>query len=81
MIGKLMICSVKYLKNVSHHLTSLNYNFGAIKAEFQNFRDVAARNILVFSSTCIKLGDFGLSRYMEDQNYYTGKLVFSLKNK
>ena len=20
---------------------------------------------------CIKLGDFGLSRYMEDQNYYT----------
>uniref|UniRef100_H2YTL1 non-specific protein-tyrosine kinase n=1 Tax=Ciona savignyi TaxID=51511 RepID=H2YTL1_CIOSA len=40
-------------------------------------RDVAARNILVAQPDCIKLGDFGLSRYMEDQNYYTaskGKL-------
>ncbi|XP_076804067.1 focal adhesion kinase 1-like isoform X3 [Clavelina lepadiformis] len=40
-------------------------------------RDVAARNILVMQPDCIKLGDFGLSRYMEDQNYYTaskGKL-------
>nr|XP_026690959.1 focal adhesion kinase 1 isoform X2 [Ciona intestinalis] len=40
-------------------------------------RDIAARNILVAQPDCIKLGDFGLSRYMEDQNYYTaskGKL-------
>ena len=63
--------------NVYSHLISLVYDFCAIRAEFKNFRDVAARNILVFSSTCIKLGDFGLSRYMEDQNYYTGKFVFS----
>ncbi|XP_077971067.1 focal adhesion kinase 1-like isoform X2 [Styela clava] len=40
-------------------------------------RDIAARNILVAEPNCIKLGDFGLSRYIEDQNYYTaskGKL-------
>nr|CAB3265270.1 focal adhesion kinase 1 [Phallusia mammillata] len=47
--------------------------------EERNFvhRDVAARNILVAQPDCVKLGDFGLSRYMENQNYYTaskGKL-------
>lgn len=38
------------------------------------YRDVAARNILVAQPDCVKLADFGLSRYMENQNYYTGKL-------
>ncbi|XP_048880968.1 LOW QUALITY PROTEIN: focal adhesion kinase 1-like [Brienomyrus brachyistius] len=33
-------------------------------------RDIAARNVLVFSADCVKLGDFGLSRYMEDCSYY-----------
>ncbi|XP_044148715.1 focal adhesion kinase 1 isoform X4 [Bufo gargarizans] len=33
-------------------------------------RDIAARNVLVLSSDCVKLGDFGLSRYMEDSTYY-----------
>ncbi|TRY66898.1 hypothetical protein DNTS_028506, partial [Danionella cerebrum] len=33
-------------------------------------RDIAARNVLVSSVDCVKLGDFGLSRYMEDSSYY-----------
>ncbi|XP_062848512.1 focal adhesion kinase 1 isoform X2 [Trichomycterus rosablanca] len=33
-------------------------------------RDIAARNVLVSSVECVKLGDFGLSRYMEDSSYY-----------
>ncbi|XP_035284877.1 focal adhesion kinase 1 isoform X9 [Anguilla anguilla] len=33
-------------------------------------RDIAARNVLVSTTDCVKLGDFGLSRYMEDSSYY-----------
>lgn len=38
-------------------------------------RDIAARNVLVSATDCVKLGDFGLSRYMEDSTYYKGKLI------
>ncbi|XP_021169115.2 protein-tyrosine kinase 2-beta [Fundulus heteroclitus] len=33
-------------------------------------RDIAVRNILVASAECVKLGDFGLSRYIDEQEYY-----------
>ncbi|XP_039731720.1 protein-tyrosine kinase 2-beta [Pteropus medius] len=33
-------------------------------------RDIAVRNILVASAECVKLGDFGLSRYIEEEDYY-----------
>lgn len=38
-------------------------------------RDIAARNVLVSATDCVKLGDFGLSRYMEDSTYYKGELT------
>ena len=33
-------------------------------------RDVAARNLLMADEKTIKLGDFGLSRLLEDQSSY-----------
>ncbi|XP_029371938.1 protein-tyrosine kinase 2-beta-like [Echeneis naucrates] len=33
-------------------------------------RDIAVRNVLVASPECVKLGDFGLSRYIDEQEYY-----------
>lgn len=40
--------------------------------ESKNFvhRDIAARNALVSSEDFVKLGDFGLSRWIEETNYY-----------
>ncbi|XP_050356023.1 focal adhesion kinase 1 isoform X1 [Nymphalis io] len=33
-------------------------------------RDIAARNVLVSTATCVKLADFGLSKMVEDKSYY-----------
>ncbi|XP_060922859.1 protein-tyrosine kinase 2-beta-like [Limanda limanda] len=33
-------------------------------------RDIAVRNVLVKSAECVKLGDFGLSRYIDEHEYY-----------
>uniref|UniRef100_A0A8C8RI93 Protein-tyrosine kinase 2-beta n=1 Tax=Pelusios castaneus TaxID=367368 RepID=A0A8C8RI93_9SAUR len=38
-------------------------------------RDIAVRNILVASPDCVKLGDFGLSRYIEDDEYYKASVT------
>nr|XP_008517528.1 PREDICTED: protein-tyrosine kinase 2-beta [Equus przewalskii] len=37
--------------------------------------DIAVRNILVASANCVKLGDFGLSRYIEDEEYYKASVT------
>lgn len=41
-------------------------------AFLSHHRDIAVRNILVAGPDCVKLGDFGLSRYIEDEEYYKG---------
>ncbi|KAL7646506.1 UNVERIFIED_CONTAM: hypothetical protein RMT77_001757 [Armadillidium vulgare] len=33
-------------------------------------RDIAARNVLVYAHDCVKLADFGLSRWVEEECYY-----------
>ncbi|NWS78808.1 FAK2 kinase, partial [Crotophaga sulcirostris] len=38
-------------------------------------RDIAVRNILVANPECVKLGDFGLSRYIEDEEYYKASIT------
>ena len=37
---------------------------------FMFYRDIAARNILVSADDCVKLADFGLSRWVEESCYY-----------
>ncbi|CAB1443129.1 unnamed protein product [Pleuronectes platessa] len=38
-------------------------------------RDIAVRNVLVASQACVKLGDFGLSRYIEEEEYYKASVT------
>ncbi|EDW01885.1 focal adhesion kinase 1 isoform X2 [Drosophila grimshawi] len=68
-----------YLKTNSERLTHgvlLKYCYQLATAlsylESKKFvhRDIAARNVLVSTPTCVKLADFGLSRWVSDQSYY-----------
>ncbi|KAL5016947.1 hypothetical protein ScPMuIL_006536 [Solemya velum] len=68
-----------YLQNNKHRIdlcTLIMYAFQLSTAlsylESKKFvhRDIAARNVLVSSHDCVKLGDFGLSRWVEEQSYY-----------
>lgn len=47
------------------HLESKNYVH----------RDIAARNILLLSPDKIKLSDFGLSRWLEEADFYVGECI------
>ncbi|XP_066566613.1 protein tyrosine kinase 2 beta, b isoform X2 [Amia ocellicauda] len=38
-------------------------------------RDIAVRNVLVASHDSVKLGDFGLSRYIEEEEYYKASVT------
>ena len=54
---------VQQLSSAMVHLESKNYVH----------RDIAARNVLVSSPEVVKLADFGLSRGLEDTDFYVGK--------
>uniref|UniRef100_A0A3Q4I4L9 non-specific protein-tyrosine kinase n=1 Tax=Neolamprologus brichardi TaxID=32507 RepID=A0A3Q4I4L9_NEOBR len=45
------------------------------KQSRHNISNIAVRNILVASPDCVKLGDFGLSRYIEDEEYYKASVT------
>lgn len=69
----------QYLIDNKHKLTTVTlilYSLQICKAlaylEGVNMvhRDIAVRNVLVAKTDCVKLGDFGLSRYIEDEEYY-----------
>ncbi|XP_058406443.1 protein-tyrosine kinase 2-beta isoform X2 [Diceros bicornis minor] len=68
-------------KNALKVLTLVLYSLQVCKAmaylESINcvHRDIAVRNILVASANCVKLGDFGLSRYIEDEEYYKASVT------
>lgn len=68
-----------FLQNNRHRLdlaTLILYSYQISTAlsylESKKFvhRDIAARNCLVSSHNCVKLADFGLSRWIEDRSYY-----------
>ena len=54
---------IQQLSSAMVHLESKNYVH----------RDIAARNVLVSTATVVKLADFGLSRGLEDSDFYVGE--------
>uniref|UniRef100_A0A8C7JV40 non-specific protein-tyrosine kinase n=1 Tax=Oncorhynchus kisutch TaxID=8019 RepID=A0A8C7JV40_ONCKI len=69
----------KYLEENKHKLTNITlvlFSLQICKAlvylEGINMvhRDIAVRNVLVATADCVRLGDFGLSRYIEEEEYY-----------
>ncbi|KAJ8409155.1 hypothetical protein AAFF_G00241760 [Aldrovandia affinis] len=73
-----------YLTENQHKLTNVTlvlYTLQICKAlaylEGVNMvhRDIAVRNVLVASPDCVKLGDFGLSRYIEEEEYYKASVT------
>ncbi|KAK2879149.1 hypothetical protein Q8A67_019940 [Cirrhinus molitorella] len=73
-----------YLEENKHKLTTVTlilYSLQISKAlaylEGVNMvhRDIAVRNVLVAKPDCVKLGDFGLSRYIEEEEYYKASVT------
>ncbi|TNN80004.1 Focal adhesion kinase 1 [Liparis tanakae] len=71
------LCTLGEVRKYSLDLATLilySYQLSAALAYLESkrfvHRDIAARNVLVSTVDCVKLGDFGLSRYMEDSSYY-----------
>ncbi|XP_026750557.2 focal adhesion kinase 1 isoform X6 [Galleria mellonella] len=61
---RLEICTlVLYIYQLS---TALSY----LESKKFVHRDIAARNVLVSTPTCVKLADFGLSKMVDDKSYY-----------
>ncbi|XP_067882027.1 protein-tyrosine kinase 2-beta isoform X1 [Heterodontus francisci] len=68
-------------KNSLEVLTLIDYSWQVSKALAYLegvkvvHRDIAVRNVLVAAHNCVKLGDFGLSRYIEEDNYYKASVT------
>ncbi|KAM9840699.1 protein tyrosine kinase 2 beta, b isoform 2-T3 [Aulostomus maculatus] len=71
-LGNYLMQNQNKLTNTTLVLFSLQICKALVYLEGVNMvhRDIAVRNVLVASPECVKLGDFGLSRYIEEEEYY-----------
>ncbi|KAJ0062337.1 hypothetical protein NL108_010494, partial [Boleophthalmus pectinirostris] len=71
-LGQFLVEQQRFLTNATLTLYCLQICKALAYLEGLNMvhRDIAVRNILVASPDCVKLGDFGLSRYVDEQEYY-----------
>uniref|UniRef100_A0A3Q2YR59 non-specific protein-tyrosine kinase n=1 Tax=Hippocampus comes TaxID=109280 RepID=A0A3Q2YR59_HIPCM len=76
-LGKYLTENQNKLSNMTLVLFSLQICKALVYLEGVNMvhRDIAVRNVLVASPDCVKLGDFGLSRYIEDEEYYKASVT------
>ncbi|XP_077408357.1 protein tyrosine kinase 2 beta, b isoform X2 [Vanacampus margaritifer] len=76
-LGNYLTQNQNKLTNMTLVLFSLQICKALVYLEGVNMvhRDIAVRNVLVASPDCVKLGDFGLSRYIEDEEYYKASVT------
>ncbi|KAI3364333.1 hypothetical protein L3Q82_011136 [Scortum barcoo] len=76
-LGNYLTQNQNKLTNTTLVLFSLQVCKALVYLEGVNMvhRDIAVRNVLVASPDCVKLGDFGLSRYIEDEEYYKASVT------
>ncbi|KAF1376574.1 hypothetical protein PFLUV_G00212890 [Perca fluviatilis] len=76
-LGNYLTQNQKKLTNITLVLFSLQICKALVYLEGVNMvhRDIAVRNVLVASPDCVKLGDFGLSRYIEHEEYYKASVT------
>uniref|UniRef100_A0A3B5AF74 non-specific protein-tyrosine kinase n=1 Tax=Stegastes partitus TaxID=144197 RepID=A0A3B5AF74_9TELE len=76
-LGNYLTQNQNKLTNITLVLFSLQICKALVYLEGVNMvhRDIAVRNVLVASPECVKLGDFGLSRYIEDEEYYKASVT------
>lgn len=76
-LGKYLSKNQQSLSSVTLVLFSLQICKALVYLQGVNMvhRDIAVRNVLVATPECVKLGDFGLSRYIEDEEYYKASVT------
>ncbi|TSK58082.1 Protein-tyrosine kinase 2-beta [Bagarius yarrelli] len=76
-LGNYLTKNQNTLTNVTLVLFSLQICKALVYIQGKNMvhRDIAVRNVLVATPDCVKLGDFGLSRYIENEEYYKASVT------
>ncbi|KAG9282828.1 protein-tyrosine kinase 2-beta-like [Astyanax mexicanus] len=76
-LGNYLTQNKNTLTNVTLVLFSLQICKALVYLQGKNMvhRDIAVRNVLVATPECVKLGDFGLSRYIENEEYYKASIT------
>ncbi|XP_062378582.1 protein-tyrosine kinase 2-beta isoform X3 [Sardina pilchardus] len=75
-LGNYLLENQHTLTNVTLVLYCLQISKALAYLEGVNMvhRDIAVRNVLVAKPDCVKLGDFGLSRYIDEEEYYKASI-------